>query len=88
MSVRILQGDGEGDSQGAVLYCGTSNIAFGPVFEDAEYAQGFLDFWEARTKGARSGDPRQLSPAAMIKAVTQWREAGMPVAMNPAEFDE
>ena len=48
MGVRILEGDG------ACLYCSTSMWAFGPVFEDRDQAQAFLEFLgavDARTLG-------------------------------------
>ena len=44
MGVRILEGNGEGDSRGAVLYCSVTDWAFGPLFEDGEQAQAFLDW--------------------------------------------
>lgn len=57
MGVRIIQADGEGDSQGAVLYCSTTMWAFGPVFEDADEAEKFLDWLVT--------DPRSLSDGEM-----------------------
>ena len=57
MGVRILEGNGEGDSRGAVLYCSVTDWAFGPVFEDGEQAQAFLD-WLVY-------DPRSLSDSLM-----------------------
>lgn len=56
MGVRILQGDGTYD--GAVLYCSTTMWAFGPVFEDREQAQAFLDWLDPT-------DPRRLSDAEL-----------------------
>jgi hypothetical protein len=51
MGVRILQGDKSHD--GAVLYCSVSMWAFGPVFEDEDEAQQFLNWLDV--------DPRKLS---------------------------
>jgi hypothetical protein len=39
MGVRILEGDGM-----AVLYCSTSMWAFGPIFEDGDQPQEFLEW--------------------------------------------
>jgi hypothetical protein len=44
MSIKIIEATGEGDSQGAVLYCSTTEWAFGPVFRTVEDAQEFLVF--------------------------------------------
>jgi hypothetical protein len=52
MGVRILQGDQASD--GAILYCSVSMWAFGPVFEDHDKAQAFLDW-------LGSVDPRSLT---------------------------
>jgi hypothetical protein len=54
MGVRIIQADGEGDSQGACLYCSTSMWAFGPIFEDRDQAEAFLQY-------LGHVDPRTLS---------------------------
>ena len=53
MGVRILQGNGEGDSDHAVLYCSVTDWAFGPLFADYDEAQAFLDWLIV--------DPRTLS---------------------------
>lgn len=80
MGVRILQGDDTGDSQGAVMYCSATMRAFGPVFEDREHAQGFLDWYAGKTSGL--GDARGLSLEHLEAAVDGWREAGMPVTTD------
>lgn len=41
MSVCILE---DRESGQAVFYCSTSGWAFGPVFEDAEQAENFLNY--------------------------------------------
>ena len=54
MGVRILEST-EGE---AVLYCSTSDWAFGPVFPDAEQAEAFLEFID---KDPRSMTDKELS---------------------------
>lgn len=66
MGVRILD-----DCDVAVLYCSTSDIAFGPVFYSqkehwgAERAMSFLRFLGAR-------DARSFSEKALIDLYGQW----------------
>ena len=47
MGIRIIGGD-EGDVPAACLYQSTANVAFGPVFPDAEAAEEFLDWFRAQ----------------------------------------
>lgn len=54
MGVRILQGD---DYDGACLYCSVSMWAFGPIFENHDQAQEFLDWL--------STDPRSLNDSEL-----------------------
>lgn len=59
MGTRILEGVQGGDSHGrAVLYDSVTGIAFGPVFEDSDTAQAFLDFLSPT-------DARKLSPKGL-----------------------
>lgn len=59
MGCRILQGDGSTiDSVGAVLYCSTAGWAFGPVFDDREQAERFIEWLAPRDP--RSVDRRVL----------------------------
>ena len=44
MAVKILEGTGEGESLGAVLFCSTTEWAFGPVFNSSQEAMDFLKF--------------------------------------------
>jgi hypothetical protein len=66
MGVRILA-----DDRMAVLYCSTTDWAFGPVFQDggsfdaAERAESFLRFLGAR-------DPRQFTDKALEDLYSQW----------------
>jgi hypothetical protein len=51
MGVRIIQGDGLGDSVYACLYCSTSMWAFGPLFEDRDEAELFLEWLGVDPRG-------------------------------------
>ena len=66
MGVRILEDHTSGD---AVLYCSTSMWAFGPIFENHDEAQGFLDW-------LRPVDPRTLSDKDLEAYVSTFR--GLP----------
>ena len=66
MGVRILEGDTGGGYRNAVLYCSTTDWAFGPLFEDADEAQAFLD-WLGVT------DPRTLADNELATKVSQFR---------------
>lgn len=72
MGVRIIAGNGEGDSGTyAVLYCSVSMWAFGPVFADENQAQEFLD-WLGPV------DPRTFGDAEMhhrYYSFLEWIEA-------------
>ena len=50
MGIRILSGSklNEDDRPGACFYESTSNEVFGPVFPNAEEAEGFLEWCETR----------------------------------------
>ena len=65
MGVRILQGNKSWD--GAVLYCSVSDWAFGPIFEDEDAAQEFLD-WLGDT------DPRVFSDQELRAKYHTWLE--------------
>ena len=43
MGVRIINGTDE-----AALYCSTTMWAFGPVFDDYDSAESFLEWWKAK----------------------------------------
>jgi hypothetical protein len=57
MGVRILSGDKPWD--GAVLYCSVSMWAFGPVFENEDQAQEFLN-WLAPVDARSINSDREL----------------------------
>lgn len=64
MSVKILEGTGEGESRGAVLFCSTTEWAFGPVFNSSQEAMDFLAFCR---------EPRSLTTNELEKAVGDFR---------------
>ncbi len=66
MGVRILEGNGQGDSQGgAVLYDSVSGWAFGPVFDSYEDAAAFNGWLE--------DDARSLTEAGLRQAYGNWK---------------
>lgn len=64
MAVKILEGTGQGESLGAVLFCSTTDWAFGPVFDSAQEAMDFLEFCR---------EPRSLTTNELEKAVGDFR---------------
>jgi hypothetical protein len=66
MAVKILEGTGQGESLGAVLYCSTSEWAFGPVFDSAKEAMDFLEFCP---------QPRLMSDRELLDAVGEFRSS-------------
>jgi len=74
MGVRIFVGHEEGTDRGreqAILFCSTTDWAFGPLFDDAEEAQWFLEWLGT--------DPRSLKDSVLEAKVSQFRrdrEAG------------
>jgi hypothetical protein len=62
MGLRIIAGDGEGDSGTyAVLYCSTSMEALPWIFDDRDEAEAFVE---------KHGDVRRLPPAERSE---RWR---------------
>lgn len=73
MGIRILSGTriNEGDgTTGAVLYCSTSGLAFGPLFTDDDEAEAFLDWCVPKY-----GDPRSMPPQEVADALVDWRQS-------------
>ncbi len=72
MGVRILVGnlDGTKDIDGACLYDSVTMTAFGPIFDDEEEVEAFLQAYE-RTCAA---DLRVLSSGELEEVVSKWRE--------------
>lgn len=82
MSVRIISND-EGQ---AVMYDSTSGFAFGPVFEDYDDPDSFME-WLRSGAGIRAGnelsrrpligdgtDPREWEADELGKLVREWKE--------------
>jgi hypothetical protein len=65
MGVRILH---NAEDDAAVLYCSTTDWAFGPVFENAAHAEAFVR-WCFRTEGR---DPRSFTDAGLQDAHHRW----------------
>ena len=66
MAVKILEGTGQGESLGAVLFCSTTDWAVGPVFDSAQGAMDFLEFCR---------EPRSLTTNELEKAVGEFRSS-------------
>lgn len=60
MGCRILEGD-----DGAALYCSTSMVAFGPIFDDGEAAEAFLKWLDGV-------DPRGFSDQELMTKYSSW----------------
>ena len=74
MSVRILEGfkinDGQQGSVAAAMYCGTSGVAFGPLFRNGDEAESFLK-WSIN----RGIDVRNESVGNLIDFVEEFEIA-------------
>lgn len=72
MGVRILH---NADDSMAILYCSTSDFAFGPVFHETDAAMAsdnaatFVN-WLRET--GRAADPRSLNDSQLSKAWSEW----------------
>lgn len=72
MGVRIIGLGGEpGDN--VCLYCSTTMWAFGPVFEDAEAAEAFLEWMQPN-------DPRIYSEQELRAKYHTWLEEYKPTS--------
>ena len=72
MGISILEGDdygGRGVTR-AVMVCNTTNIAFGPLFDDHDEAQGFLDWHEAQGYP----DPRTVTGKELDGRYIEYRK--------------
>ena len=45
MGIRIIAGEYDGDTTGAVMFCSTTMWAFGPVFDDVQEVDCFQNWW-------------------------------------------
>lgn len=52
----------------SVMYCSTTGIAFGPLFDNIDAAE-FVD-----TMLANGVDPRTLTPSDLATAIEDWEE--------------
>lgn len=64
MGCRILSGE-----DGAVLYCSTTMVAFGPVFESEDHAEDFIKWL--------GDDPRHYTQAELADKYTLWLSDGV-----------
>jgi len=64
MSVEIMKDERSGQQ---IMFCNTSDWAFGPVFSDDESAEGFIAWLHV--------DPRSLDEAELSRKVADWRAA-------------
>jgi hypothetical protein len=64
MSVEIMKDEKSGQQ---IMFCNTTDWAFGPVFSDDESAEGFLAWLRV--------DPRPLTDAELSQKVADWRAA-------------
>lgn len=84
MSVGII-----GDANRAALYCDTTDVAFGPVFESTDHAEDFLAWLGRVGRADETGealpgklawlvgidaDPRKLRPSDLDAAYLAWRD--------------
>jgi hypothetical protein len=70
MSIKIIEATGRGDSQGAVLYCSSTEWALGPVFRTVEDAREFLVFCP---------EPRLLSDPDLERRYADFKQAQVSV---------
>ena len=68
MGLRILDDVSEGR---ACLYCSTSEVAFGPLFDDTEHAISFLNF-------IGDENPRRMGLARLAEWHSDWLAVVVP----------
>ena len=86
MGCRVINADGKGDSQGAVLYCSTTGWAFGPVFDDGKQAHAFLDWIGYGHHVGNRFDPRALDEEELEGAYFAFlEETKGPESVDTAE---
>lgn len=79
MSIEILT---DRDTNQSVMFCNTSEIAFGPVFGEDEDPQDFLDWVETELTILSKDEIHQIKSYVLSKFVDQWRKQ---VEENEAE---
>ena len=71
MGISILEGDYDGRGvTRAVMVCNTTDRAFGPLFDDHDEAQGFLDWHEAQGYS----DPRTVNDDELDNRYIRYRK--------------
>jgi hypothetical protein len=72
MGIRILEGKkiNEADAEAASLYCSTSGRSFGPLFDDADEAEAFLDYCQGI-----GSDIRKVDHDRIVDLVASFRMA-------------
>ena len=74
MGCRIIEGKEAGtDVPCAVLFCSTSGIAFGPLFDDHDEAQDFLE-WLAKQTNV---DARNLTDKRLHAYIFRFRKEAL-----------
>jgi hypothetical protein len=78
MGIRIIEGNADGsETTCAVLYCSTTMVAFGPIFDDVSAAEEFLAYTASRgIRDLRNLDDREYGfNSALQKLYEAWRAA-------------
>lgn len=76
MSVRVT------DSQHVALRCSTSGVAFGPVFEDYDSAEAFVDWM----RGQGHDDVRVFRDTDLVRFKDEWESRRDPDLSDTAMF--
>jgi hypothetical protein len=76
VGIRLIIGDGTGDSDRVALYDSVSGWAFGPIFTCEEDAEAFLEF--AKTKDDR--DLRRLTDNELAEIHSQFIDQREPAS--------
>ncbi len=72
MGVRILA-DPQAFSDGACMYCSTTGVAFGPMFDDRDELVAFLEWWDLQ--GDLKIDPRKFTTPELVDIAVRFRDA-------------
>ena len=77
MGVRIIEGnrDGSTSQDVAVLYCSTTGVAFGPLFEDYDEAERFLKYLVEKNYCGHT-DARKFRSDELVDIVQDFRAVG------------
>lgn len=73
MGIRIFEGREAGaEREGAVLFCSTTGIAFGPIFNDHDAAEDFLSWVRVHRPGI---ELRDCTPGIILRLRDEWSKA-------------